>query len=59
MLTGSYRQEDVLELWDVRTMKKFRDIKWDGPKAADGGLAETMEETKKESPEEDKENEPA
>lgn len=33
MLTGSYRQEDVLELWDLRTMKKSRVINWDGPKA--------------------------
>jgi hypothetical protein len=31
-LTGSYREENALELWDLRTNKKFRDIEWDGPK---------------------------
>lgn len=35
MLTGSYRQEDVLELWDMRTYKKTRVIEWDGPKASE------------------------
>lgn len=34
LLTGSYRQENVLELWDLRKMKKFRDIAWDGPKSS-------------------------
>jgi WD40 repeat protein len=34
-LTGSYRQEEVLELWDLRTFKKSRVIGWDGPKASD------------------------
>lgn len=32
LLTGSYRQDDVLELWDIRTFQKFRNIEWDGPK---------------------------
>jgi COMPASS component SWD3 len=32
-LTGSYRQEDCLELWDIRTMKKTRVIDWNGPKS--------------------------
>jgi hypothetical protein len=48
LLTGSYRQEDVLELWDMRVNKKFRDIRWDGPKASEVS-AENMEEEKKES----------
>jgi len=30
ILTGSYREENVLELWDIRTLKKFREIDWDG-----------------------------
>lgn len=34
-MTGSYRQEDVLELWDIRTFKKTRVINWDGPKVSD------------------------
>jgi len=33
LLTGSYRQDNVLELWDMRTLKKVRDIDWDGPKS--------------------------
>ena len=33
ILTGSYRQDDVLELWDNRTYKKFRTLDWDGPKS--------------------------
>jgi hypothetical protein len=32
LLTGSYRSENVLELWDLRNMKKYRDVLWDGPK---------------------------
>ena len=35
MLTGSYRQESVLELWDIRTFKRVREINWNGPKAAE------------------------
>jgi len=35
MLTGSYRQEHVLELWDQRTWSKYRDIDWDGPKVSE------------------------
>lgn len=49
MLTGSYRQESVLELWDLRTMKKFRDIDWDGPKASEA-FENVMEEEKRGSP---------
>ena len=36
MLTGSYRQESCLELWDLRMGKKFREIIWDGPKMSEG-----------------------
>jgi len=35
MLTGSYRQEHVLELWDQRKHAKFRDVDWDGPKLSE------------------------
>ena len=35
ILTGSYRQDDVLEFWDTRTFEKFKDIKWDGPKVSE------------------------
>lgn len=35
LLTGSYRQEEVLELWDLRKNKKFREIEWDGPKVSE------------------------
>jgi WD40 repeat protein len=31
VLTGSYRQKKVLELWDIRKFQKFRDIEWNGP----------------------------
>lgn len=31
VLTGSYRQSNVLELWDLRTFKKFKTYEWDGP----------------------------
>ena len=33
LLTGSYRGDDVLELWDLRNFSKFRTIDWDGPKS--------------------------
>lgn len=55
ILTGSYRQENVLELWDLRTRKKYRDVNWEGPKAATEDFMGSMEEDKKD--EEDKENE--
>ena len=27
-MTGSYRQENPLELWDIRKFEKFKDIDW-------------------------------
>lgn len=30
MLTGSYRNSDVLELWDLRTFEKTKNIDWFG-----------------------------
>ena len=57
LLAGSYRQDNVLELFDLRTMKKFRTIDWDGPKASEplksAEQEDDMEEDKKE---ENKEN---
>jgi len=41
LLTGSYRQENVLELWDLRKTKKFRDIDWDGPKISENYTAQS------------------
>ena len=38
LLTGSYRPENALELWDIRKLQKFRDIIWDGPKASESLL---------------------
>lgn len=35
-LTGSYRQDNVLELFDIRNFKRKRIIDWDGPKASEG-----------------------
>mmetsp|Transcript_2690 Transcript_2690/g.4538 ORF Transcript_2690/g.4538 Transcript_2690/m.4538 type:complete len:324 (+) Transcript_2690:20-991(+) len=35
LLTGSYRQEDPLELFDLRKFQKFRDIAWNGPSSQD------------------------
>jgi WD40 repeat protein len=55
VLTGSYRQEDVLELWDIRTFKKVRTIDWNGPKNSEP-IHEELEDDKKEE-EENKENE--
>jgi len=57
LLTGSYRQDNVLELWDLRNHKKIRNIEWNGPlsEPADSGL----EGDANESEEEKKENEPA
>lgn len=34
MLTGSYRQDDALQTWDLRTLKCTRTYEWDG---LDGG----------------------
>lgn len=28
ILTGSYRQKNPLELWDIRRLEKFKDIDW-------------------------------
>ena len=58
MLTGSYRQEDVLELWDIRTLKKTRVVNWDGPKASKS-FTETMELAKNEDEENKENNSPA
>jgi COMPASS component SWD3 len=30
ILTGSYRDKDVLELWDLRTKEKVKTIEWNG-----------------------------
>ena len=36
LLTGSYRQDDVLELWDIRKKdERVRLIDWNGPKASE------------------------
>jgi len=57
LLTGSYREENALELWDLRTLKKFRDIPWDGPKVkATEDLHEQLIEDKDDEPAEDQEN---
>jgi WD40 repeat protein len=53
LLTGSYRQNEVLELFDLRTLKKTRTIEWNGPKA-EMPVNEDMEEQKQ--GEEDREN---
>ena len=29
ILTGSYRNYDQIQLWDLKTMKFFQEIKWD------------------------------
>ena len=43
LLTGSYRQDDVLELWDIRNNKeRVRCIDWNGPKLSEP-LASQME----------------
>ena len=55
MQTGSYRQDDVIELWDLRTFKKFRDIAWDGPKASEASDSNMIQENVPKA-EEDKEN---
>ena len=53
MLTGSYRQENVLELWDNRMNKKFRNIAWDGPKLSETLEAQMQEEKQEEEKDED------
>ena len=35
----------MLELWDMRTYKKFRDIPWDGPKAMEQMDEENFNQT--------------
>ena len=55
LLTGSYRQDNVLELWDLRKLKKFRDIEWDGPKASslvagNAGMEDEEAEQENQSP---------
>lgn len=31
MLTGSYRKDNCLELWDLRKNEKIRTYDWNGP----------------------------
>lgn len=57
MLTGSYRQDNVLELWDLRTFKKSRDIGWEGPKTNET-LENQMDEARLLEDEERKEESP-
>ena len=38
LLTGSHRQDDVIELWDIRNGKRARVIDWNGPKASQDEL---------------------
>lgn len=58
-MTGSYRQENVLELWDLRKMKKWREIDWDGPKVSENykqqseNLENGMDEDDKEKADEE------
>ena len=36
MITGSYRQDNVLELWDIRkTENRLREINWFGTKVSE------------------------
>ena len=37
----------MLELWDIRTYKKFRIIDWDGPKAIDVPVSELEDDEEK------------
>ena len=30
MMTGSYRMEDVMEVWDLRKLQRMRKIPWEG-----------------------------
>ena len=30
MMTGSYRMDDVIEIWDLRMLKRVRHIPWEG-----------------------------
>lgn len=31
IVTGSYRQKECIELWDLRVMEKFKTVHWVGP----------------------------
>lgn len=57
MLTGSYRQSDVLELWDIRTYKKFRTIDWDGPKSMESNIPDLVSNNKESESEDEEEKE--
>ena len=36
MITGSYRQDDVLEIWDIRKSdRRVREIPWYGTKVSE------------------------
>ena len=47
MMTGSYRMENALELWDLRNGMKYRDINWNGPGAQLGQDNMNMEDAGK------------
>ena len=44
LLTGSYRQENPLELWDIRKLEKLKEIDWYGTNNKDDPIDEIIEE---------------
>lgn len=58
MLTGSYRQDNVLELWDLRNFKKMRDLSWEGPTKSNETLETQLDEARLLEDEERKEESP-
>lgn len=43
MMTGSYRMEDVIEIWDLRMNKRTRSIPWEGTGAQEDMIYEELE----------------
>jgi hypothetical protein len=43
MMTGSYRMDDVIEIWDLRMNKRTRTIPWEGTGAQEDMIYEEIE----------------
>lgn len=43
MVTGSYRMDEAIEVWDMRMFRKTRTIPWEGSGALDELLHDDLE----------------
>lgn len=56
MMTGSYRMDDVIEIWDLRMNKRTRTIPWEGTGAEQDMIYEEAQTDRTSTNEESKSN---